>query len=80
MPETTSLFCDRLIPGLMDHIRLKYGCDNPAARLSRSLAGIKRNTLILNLPGSVKAVEEYLAELMPMFDHIRRMIYGIDHH
>ena len=39
-PETIAPLCDKLIPGIMEHIRAKFGADNPRARLSRAIAGV----------------------------------------
>jgi molybdenum cofactor synthesis domain-containing protein len=68
------------IPGIMDLIRVKYGMKNPNALLSRSVAGIAGKTLIYALPGSVKAVHEYMAEIVKTLEHTFYMLYGIDRH
>lgn len=79
-PETVAKFCDRFIPGIMENIRAKYGAQNPAALLSRSIAGISQKTQIYTLPGSVKAVNEYLTEITKTLEHVIYMLYGIDMH
>ncbi|MDT8400273.1 MAG: molybdopterin-binding protein [Bacteroidales bacterium] len=68
------------IPGIMDHIRLKYGMEKPNALLSRSVAGIMGNCLVYTLPGSVSAVKEYLSEIFKTLQHTIYMQYGIDVH
>jgi len=68
------------IPGIMELIRVKYGLKNPNALLSRSLAGVTGKTLIYTLPGSVKAVHEYMAEIVKTMEHTFYMLYGIDKH
>jgi len=68
------------IPGIMDHIRIKYGMDKPNVLLSRSIAGIINKSLIYTLPGSVKAVNEYLTEILKSLQHTIYMQYGIDVH
>ncbi|MDZ7737803.1 MAG: molybdenum cofactor synthesis domain-containing protein [Bacteroidales bacterium] len=68
------------IPGIMDHIRLKYGSEKPNALLSRSVAGIMDNCLVYTLPGSVKAVREYMTEILKTLQHTVYMQYGIDVH
>ncbi len=68
------------IPGIMDHIRIKYGSEKPNALLSRSVAGIIGRCLIYTLPGSVKAVEEYMTEILKTLQHTIYMQYGIDVH
>jgi len=70
----------REIPGIMEHIRVKYGSDNPKALISRSVAGIIGKTLIYTLPGSEKAVHEYMTEIIKTIEHTFYMLYGIDKH
>lgn len=79
-PEVVSNICEKTIPGIMEHIRFKYGATKPNARLSRSVAGINNTTQIYVLPGSVKAVQEYLPEILTTLEHIIFMLYGIDIH
>jgi len=78
-PEVVTEFADKLLPGIMDHIRLKYGQINPNALLSRSVAGVKEKTLIYSLPGSVRAVDEYMNEILVTIDHLLKMLYGEGH-
>lgn len=78
-PETVAKFCQKIIPGVMENIRLKYAEKNPASLLSRSIAGINNNTQIYALPGSVKAVEEYLTEIIKTLNHAILMMYGVGH-
>ncbi len=54
--ETVQPMLDKEIPGIMEHIRIKYGSIKPNALLSRSIAGTIENSLVYTLPGSVKAV------------------------
>jgi molybdenum cofactor synthesis domain-containing protein len=70
----------REIPGVMEQIRVKYGNRNPKALLSRAVAGTIGTTLIYTLPGSVKAVHEYMAEIVKTMEHTFYMLYGIDVH
>jgi molybdenum cofactor synthesis domain-containing protein len=79
-PETVESVCDRTIPGIMENIRIKYGKDKPSALLSRSIAAIEGTTQIYTLPGSVRAVEEYLSEILKTLEHAILMIHGIDAH
>ncbi len=79
-PDIVKQFIDLEIPGIMDMIRLKYGMEKPNALLSRSVAGVKNKTLIFALPGSTKAVNEYLAEIHKILMHSFLMLYGIDSH
>ncbi|MBI5245344.1 MAG: MOSC domain-containing protein [Elusimicrobia bacterium] len=78
-PEVVEGFADKLIPGVMDSIRLKHGDRLPSALLSRSVAAVKGRTLIYALPGSVKAVTEYMAELTLSMEHALAMLHGLGH-
>lgn len=79
-PETIAEICDKIIPGIMENIRIRYGKDKPSALLSRSIAAIAGRTQIYALPGSVKAVEEYLSEILKTLEHAVFMIHGLDVH
>jgi molybdopterin adenylyltransferase len=68
------------IPGIMEMIRMKYGSLKPNAYLSRGVAGIFGSALIYTLPGSVKAVREYMDEITKTLDHLFYMKEGIDVH
>jgi molybdopterin adenylyltransferase len=78
-PEVVTEFSDKLVPGIMDHIRMKYGQTIPNALLSRSVAAVKDKTLIYTLPGSVKAVTEYMDEILKTIDHLFKMLNGEGH-
>jgi molybdopterin biosynthesis enzyme MoaB len=69
-----------LIPGIMENIRLKFGAENPNALLSRSIAGIIGKSQIYAIPGSVRAVEQYLSEILKTLEHLVCMLRGIDAH
>ena len=79
-PKIITDFIDIEIPGIMDMIRLKYGANKPNALLSRSVAGVKAKTLIFSLPGSTKAVHEYLKEIHQILMHSFMMLHSIDSH
>ncbi len=79
-PETIAPFIEKELPGIMEMIRVKYGGNNPNALLSRSVAGISGKTLIYSLPGSSRAVEEYLEVILPTLMHSYYMMHDIDHH
>ena len=78
--ETISPLLTKEIPGVMEYIRIKYGSDNPDALLSRGIAGLMNKTLIYTLPGSVKAVNEYMNEIIKSLEHALLMVHGIDNH
>jgi len=79
-PDVIAPLCDKLIPGVMEHIRFKYGQDKPNALLSRSIAGVMGRTLIYALPGSIRAVEEYMVEILKTLEHLVLTVHGIDPH
>lgn len=79
-PETVAVVCEKQIPGIMEAIRAKYGADNPRALLSRGMVGLAGRTLVYTLPGSVKAVDEYMAEIARTLKHLVLMVHGIDAH
>ncbi len=79
-PDVVAGECDKLIPGIMEHVRMKYGSENPAALLSRCVAGVCGKTVIYCLPGSVKAVEEYVTEILKSLEHLILMIHAVDTH
>ncbi|MCF7790799.1 MAG: MOSC domain-containing protein [Victivallales bacterium] len=79
-PEAVNSLIDKIIPGIMEHIRVKYGSKIPNALLSRSVAGTIGRSLIYTLPGSVKAVKEYTAEILPTLEHSIFMVKNINTH
>jgi molybdenum cofactor synthesis domain-containing protein len=79
-PDTVVALCDKLVPGIMEHIRAKFGANNPRARLSRAVAGVAGTTQIYALPGSVRAVEEYLPEILVTLEHLADTLHGVDTH
>ena len=79
-PEVVKPFLDKEIPGIMELIRFKYGSLKPNALLSRAIAGVMRNTLVYTLPGSVKAVDEYMTEIIPTLRHSIYMLHNLDAH
>lgn len=79
-PDVIKPLLNKEIPGIMDHIRLKYGQNKPQALLSRSVAGVMDQSLVFALPGSVKGVQEYVTELKTSFNHMQYMINGLDLH
>ena len=79
-PDIIKPMLEKEITGIMELVRVKYGMQNPNAVISRSVAGTIGNTLVYCLPGSPKAISEYMTEILPTLEHSFRMIYAIDNH
>ena len=68
-PEATKAIIEREAPGLAEAMRRQGAKVTPHALLSRAIAGIRGRTLIVNLPGSTKAVQEGLEVIFPALPH-----------
>ena len=79
-PDVIRPMFDKEITGIMELIRVKYGMKKPNALISRAVAGTIDKTLVYTLPGSVKAVNEYLDEILPTLEHSIYMMHGLDLH
>ncbi len=79
-PEVVKSVIQKEVPGIMEMIRMKYGMEKPNALLSRGVAGSADKSLIFALPGSVKAVNEYMKEIVKSLRHMVYMLHGIDAH
>jgi hypothetical protein len=66
----------KIVPGMPEAMRRKSAEKTPNAMLSRAVAGIRGETLIVNLPGSPVAVEECLEVILPVLPHAIRIIKG----
>ncbi len=79
-PEATRPLLDREVPGIAEAIRA-YGVAHgvPTAALSRGLAGVSGQALVVNLPGSRGGVKDGLAVVVPLLRHAVEQIVGSDH-
>ncbi|MFA6317170.1 MAG: MogA/MoaB family molybdenum cofactor biosynthesis protein [Elusimicrobiota bacterium] len=73
-PEATRGVLEKEVPGLPELIRLKCMRKTPAAALSRGVAGVRRRTLILNLPGRPKAALESFRAVADLLPHAVGML------
>lgn len=76
MPEATADIVERPAPGIPEAIRAYSMTITPRAMLSRAAAGIRKSTLIINLPGSPKAVRESLEYILPALGHGLEILTG----
>jgi molybdenum cofactor synthesis domain-containing protein len=75
-PEATRAVIDREIPGMAEVMRMESLKKTPHAMISRALVGTRGQSLIVNLPGSPKAVKENLSTLLPALSHAIDKIKG----
>lgn len=68
-PEATKLIIEKEIPGISEYMRMKSSEITKKAILSRGVSGIRKNSLIINLPGSPKGAIENLSFVMDTLDH-----------
>ncbi len=75
-PEATKKVIEKEIPGICDIVRIKTFETTPHSVLSRGIAGIKNKSLIINMPGSLKAVKEYMEIIILFIPHAIKTIKG----
>lgn len=75
-PEATLAVIERNVPGLAEAIRAESLKKTPKAMLSRAVCGTRGQTLIINLPGSVKGVKECLEVVLPVLPHGLEILTG----
>ncbi len=79
-PEATLRVIEREAPGLAEAMRMETLKDTPMAMISRGVCGIRSGTLIVNLPGSPKAVRESFAVIKPVLNHAVELLAGQTRH
>ncbi len=79
-PEAVKPMLDKELPGIMELIRVKYGMKIPHAVLSRGVAGFIGTAQVYTLPGSTKAVRDYMEEILKVAEHLIYMYHNIDTH
>ena len=78
-PEATRRFCEKEIPGIAEALRAHSYAETPAAMLSRGTAGLRGRTVVVNFPGSPKAVRSCMKILGPVMGHALRMVRAEGH-
>lgn len=77
-PEATIAVCDRMAPGIAEAMRAESYKITQKAMLSRAVSGIRGQSLIINLPGSPKAVKENISAIFPALNHGILILKGED--
>jgi molybdopterin adenylyltransferase len=78
-PEATLAVCDRLAPGIAEHIRAESLKVTGRAMLSRATSAVRGTTLVINFPGSEKAARECFGFVADQFEHAVAMMAGKGH-
>ncbi len=75
-PQATAEILDYQVPGMAEAMRMASMQKTSRAMLSRALVGVRKQTLIINLPGSPKAVQENIEVLLPVLPHALEKLKG----
>lgn len=75
-PQATASLIAYEVPGIAEEMRRVGLASTPMAALSRALAGVRGQALIINVPGSLKGATESLAAVMPMLGHAVKLLHG----
>ena len=75
-PEATKKVIEKEIPGISETMRIRSSDKSPYAILSRGISGFRKNTLVVNLPGSPKGVKECLEIILPVIPHALEIMKG----
>ncbi|MDP2982337.1 MAG: MogA/MoaB family molybdenum cofactor biosynthesis protein [Candidatus Latescibacter sp.] len=78
-PEATGQVIEKSIPGIPELMRLEGLKKTRNAMLSRGISGIRKNSIIINLPGSPKGVRESLEAILDIIPHAYDMVKGANH-
>ena len=79
-PQATSAVIDFEVPGIGEAMRRAGATSTPMAALSRSMAGVRGQTLIINVPGSPKGAAESLEAVVPILAHAIKLLHGDTRH
>ena len=79
-PDVVLELADKVIPGIMELIRVKYGADKPCALLSRTVVATMGRMVVYALPGSSKGVDEYMGECVKSLEHVVCVLHELEVH
>lgn len=79
-PQATAMLLDYEVPGLGELMRRAGTSSTPMAALSRSLAGVRGSSLVINVPGSVRGATESLEAILPALPHAIQLLHGDTKH
>jgi molybdopterin adenylyltransferase len=79
-PQATSSVIDFEVPGIGEAMRRAGAASTPMAALSRSMAGVRGQTLIINVPGSPRGAAESLEAVLPVLAHAIKLLHGDTKH
>jgi molybdenum cofactor synthesis domain-containing protein len=75
-PQATASLIAYEVPGIGEEMRRAGAASTPMAALSRGIAGVRGQALVINVPGSVKGATESLAAVMPLLAHAVQLLHG----
>lgn len=75
-PQATAELVEYQVPGIAEEMRRAGTASTPMAALSRAMAGVRGQTLIINVPGSVKGATESLEAVLPILGHAVQLLHG----
>jgi len=75
-PQATAELLDYQVAGIGEEMRRAGAASTPMAALSRSMAGVRGRTLIINVPGSVSGATQSLEAVMPILGHALKLLHG----
>jgi molybdenum cofactor synthesis domain-containing protein len=79
-PQATASVIDFEVPGIGEAMRRAGAASTPMAALSRSMAGVRGQTLIISVPGSPRGAAESLEAVLPTLDHAIKLLHGDTKH
>ncbi|HKV87164.1 MAG TPA: MogA/MoaB family molybdenum cofactor biosynthesis protein [Candidatus Dormibacteraeota bacterium] len=79
-PQATSMLIEYEVPGLSEVMRARGAASTPMAWLSRGVAGVRGQSLVVNVPGSIKGARESLEAIISLLPHAIQLLHGDTQH